>query len=136
VKKIKFTTTYNDTNRGNIIILATGYIDMDNYIYYETDTTNIIATIRPLYTYEFDVNLSKNTNDQVFAGYNIGPNNSGKFNIVELNIYLEDASYYCSVSRTTGNVRRLSEYYVPFYVESVIEKGDLEDSTNVQIALD
>jgi hypothetical protein len=77
VKKIKFTTTYNENNRENTIILATGYIDANNN-YFETDTTTIIVTIRPFYTYEFDVNLRINTNDQVFVGYNTGSTNSEK----------------------------------------------------------
>jgi hypothetical protein len=36
VKKIKFTTTYNDNNRGNTIILINGHITENKY--YETDT--------------------------------------------------------------------------------------------------
>jgi hypothetical protein len=35
VKKIKFTTTYNDINRGSTIILATGHIDTVNNKYFE-----------------------------------------------------------------------------------------------------
>jgi hypothetical protein len=42
----------------------------------------------------------------VFVGYNIGPNNSEKVNVVGLNTYLADGSYYWSVSRTTGNIYR------------------------------
>ena len=137
VKKIKFTTTYNDINRGSTIILATGHINTDNNnIYYETDTTTILETIRPSYTYEFDVNLTIKSGDQVFVGYNTGPNNADRFNVVGMNTYLADASYYWSVSRTTGNIYRDYQYYGPFYVESLVEKGDLEDVTNVQIALD
>jgi hypothetical protein len=66
VKKIKFTTTYNDTNRGNTIILAAGQIARNKYI--ETDSITNIATVPPSYTCEFTANLRINTNDQVFVG--------------------------------------------------------------------
>jgi GTP:adenosylcobinamide-phosphate guanylyltransferase len=39
-------------------------------------------------------------------------------------------------SRTTGNVIKKDNYYAPFFVESLVENGDYEDFTNVQIALD
>jgi hypothetical protein len=69
VKKIKFTTTYNEINIGDTIILTTGHIDT-NYQYIETDTTVILVTIRPSYTYEFDVNLRLTFIDQIFVGFN------------------------------------------------------------------
>jgi hypothetical protein len=53
VKKIKFTTTYNDNNRGNTIILTTGHITENKY--YETDIATITEKIHPSYTYEFNV---------------------------------------------------------------------------------
>jgi hypothetical protein len=88
VKKIKFTTTYNENNRGNIIILATEYIDMNNK-YFETDTITILETIRPFYTYEFDVNVTIKSGDQVFVGYNTGSTNSEKFNVTGMNNILQ-----------------------------------------------
>jgi hypothetical protein len=73
VKKIKFTTNYNDNNRGNTIILDTGYFDMNNNNKcYETDTITILETIRPSYTYVFDVNLTIKSGDQVLVCYNTG----------------------------------------------------------------
>jgi hypothetical protein len=42
----------------------------------------------------------------VFVGYNTGPNNADRFNVVGMNTYLADASYYWSVSRITCNVVR------------------------------
>jgi hypothetical protein len=40
----------------------------------------------------------------VFVGYNTGPYNSEKFNVVGMNTYLANGSYYWSVSRRTGNI--------------------------------
>jgi hypothetical protein len=102
VKKIKFTTAYNDTNRGKTIILTTDHITENKY--YETDTTTIIETIHPSYTCEFDVNLIIKSGYQVFVGYTTGSYNSETFGVVGTNTYLADVSYYWSISRTTGNI--------------------------------
>jgi hypothetical protein len=86
----------------NTIILTTGHITENKY--YETDATIIIETIHPSYTYEFNINLTIKSGDQVYVGCNTGPNNSEKFNVIGMNTYLDDISYYWSVSRTTGNI--------------------------------
>jgi hypothetical protein len=50
--------------------------------------------------------------------------------------YLDDDLYLWCYSKNTSNKVQSSQPFGPFYVEIVIEKGDLEDSQNVQIALD
>jgi hypothetical protein len=44
--------------------------------------------------------------------------------IVGGNTYLEDASYYCIVSRTNSNVQFDHQNDGPFYIESFIESDN------------
>jgi hypothetical protein len=74
VKKIKFSTTQNTSEKCYDLLFATGRVNTENYtpIYIEADYFITLGILSPLSTYEFDVNLKINAGDQVFVGYDSG----------------------------------------------------------------
>jgi hypothetical protein len=116
VKKIKFTTTNSNTNRGDLIILSTGHID-DTNKYFKTDSTILSETISPPATYNLDLNLPIKAGDQIFVGFNSRENNQNKLLIVGINTSLADNSYYWCLSRLTANVLRILKLIVLFMLK-------------------
>jgi hypothetical protein len=68
VKKIKFSTTHNTTEKYYDLLFATGRVNTENNtsIYIETDYFITLGILALLSTYEFDVNLTIKAGDQVF----------------------------------------------------------------------
>jgi hypothetical protein len=112
VKKIKISTTSNNSRGPITLIFATKRVNNNQNI--QTDTSSILTTVSPLATYEVDENLRRNIGDQVFIGYN-SVTTSLSFYIAGMDksdIY----SYYFSVLRTYSNVNRIYKNNGPFYL--------------------
>jgi hypothetical protein len=130
VKKIKFSTTHNTTEKCYDLLFDTGRGNTENNtpIYIETDYFITLGILSPLSTYEFDVNLIIKAGDQVFVGYDSGPDS-------DMIVFAgmdprtsQDKSYYWSISKDESDILQNCQSYDPFYVESIIETDNIDIS--------
>jgi hypothetical protein len=87
-----------------------------------------------LSTYEFDVNLTIKAGNQVFVGYDSGPDSDMIVFAGMDKRFSQDKSYYWSISKEESDIQQNYQSYSPFYVESIIETDNI-DISNVRSEL-